>query len=174
MATAKKSNASKTMDTHMVINTNKFRPDLPLNERIDLLSKKATKIEHEEYIRPLDPDEIDQAKIKLADNVLDLQGKRDELKEIQAEKQVAINALKEHIENLSASINSEEFNGVGDLFYIPNEDQKLFYVYNAGGNFVRTEKLTVFPMFNSQGDAYNPVADLTDLPPVEDNQESFL
>lgn len=174
MATAKKIKQSESKDTHPIINTDKFRQDLTLNERIDLLHKKATRVEHEEYTRPLDALELDDLKINLADNVLDLQSKMEELKEIQAEKQVGIKALKDVIETQSNNINSEEFKGIGDLFYIPNEDEKLFYVYTAGGDFVRTEKLTVVPMFNSQGDAYNPVGDLTDLPPAQDTQETLL
>ncbi len=127
---------------------------LPLEQRVKFLKENASDVQNEEYEIELDEHQLNEIREKLVDEILLADKKEEELKAHNDVAKTEIKAIKELVEQRKKAVKDGFLEAKGDLYYMPNIEEKKTYVYNTEGLLIRVEELTKIPMFKGNGQPY--------------------
>lgn len=124
-------------------------------EKIEQLKALASDVKNEEYQLELTDEELDDIRLKLVNELIEVDNLKDEVKQFTDIRKTQIASLDKMIEQRKEAVKNGVLEAKGDLYYCPNMDEKTIYVYNADYRLIRTEPLTTYPMFSQNGQPFS-------------------
>jgi hypothetical protein len=117
-----------------------FMPELKPEERLRVLKDNHDSAV-ETYYKQLNQDEIDTRQHELAINSIKKFKLDEELKEIKGDFKAQTEPLAARNNDLMHEIDTGQAEVKGELFFVPDFDDKLMITYDANGEFVSSRRL---------------------------------
>jgi hypothetical protein len=118
-----------------------FMPDVTPKERMMLLQDNAAKVEVTLYQKILSPEQLADRREDLADNMIKLNIKEDELNEIKGKFKVEMDPLKNKNKELLTEIKTKQQTIDGTLYHIPDYENKTMDTYDQEGIWITSRRL---------------------------------
>lgn len=115
-------------------------PEQSEQERLRIM-RDNYESKNETYYRELDQDEIAAREQELAKNSIDIFKLEKELKEIKQGFKDRIDPLKDDNTKLMTEIDTGQEETKGELFFVPDYDEKIMITYDAKGRYVSQRRL---------------------------------
>jgi hypothetical protein len=96
---------------------------------------------HETYYMPLDHEEIAAREQELSKNSIAIYKHTEELKKEKARFKSLIDPLSERNHDLMKEIDTGQAEANGELFFVPDFDEKVMITYDAKGEFISSRRL---------------------------------
>lgn len=117
-----------------------FMPELKPEERLRVMKDNHDSAV-ETYYKQLSQDEIDSRQHDLAVNSIKKFKLDEELKEIKGDFKAQTDPLVERNKELMHEIDTGQAEVKGELFFVPDYDEKLMITYDSNGDFVSSRRL---------------------------------
>jgi hypothetical protein len=118
-----------------------FMPDLPPDQRLQLLKDNCDDREETTYYKDLSQDDLDIKRESLSDNLVKLSEWEDELTYIKKEHKVKSDPLKVQNKILLTEIKTRKQEVTGVLYHIADHEQGIMETYDEQGEFVSSRRL---------------------------------
>lgn len=118
-----------------------FMPDLPPEQRRQLLIDNCDSHEETTYMRDLDQDEVNERMGTLSKNLIIISKQDDILDEHKETHKAATKPLKIQNANLLEEIKNRKTEVEGTLYHIADHDQGIMEVYDEQGEFQYSRRL---------------------------------
>lgn len=118
-----------------------FMPDLPPDQRLQLLKDNCDDREETTYYKDLSQDDLDIKRESLSDNLVKLSEWEDELTDIKKEHKVKSDPLKVQNKILLTEIKTRKQEVTGVLYHIADHEQVIMETYDEQGEFVSSRRL---------------------------------
>lgn len=118
-----------------------FMPELPSEERINVLRNNADKIEQTTYEKELTEEELIAKREQFVDNSIAVSKLEDELSEKKKEFKSKIDPLKLINRSLQYEVKTKKSEVKGTLFHMANHDSGYMETYDEAGELVSSRRL---------------------------------
>lgn len=118
-----------------------FMPELPPDQRLQLLRDNCDSHDETTYYRDLTPEDMDVKREQLSDNLVKLSEFEDELTEIKEEFKGKMNPLKISNKALLTEVKTRKAEVHGTLFNIADHDNGIMETYDENGEFISSRRL---------------------------------
>jgi|SRR6185437_9241796 len=118
-----------------------FEPDLTPEQRYQMLKDQAEKVEDTTFKRTLTQEELDVKREELAQNLIDIDTKEDELDRIKEEYKGAIKPMKAQCKILLECVKTRKEEVKGQLFHLQNHHEGMMEVYDESGELISSRRL---------------------------------
>lgn len=118
-----------------------FMPDMPPDQRLQLLQDHSDSKEETEYYKDLTDEEIDIKRESVCDNSIELSKLEKELKKIKDGFKHQMDPLKEENKILVTELATRKALIEGTLFNIADQESSIMITYNELGEFVSSRRL---------------------------------
>jgi hypothetical protein len=117
-----------------------FMPEASDEDRLRIL-RDNHESSIESYYKQLDHEEIAAREQELSKNSITIYKKNEELKEIKERFKEEISPLMDDNKRLMKEIDTGQVEAKGELFFVPDFDEKVMYTFDAKGEFVSSRRL---------------------------------
>lgn len=118
-----------------------FMPDIDPQQRKMLLEQNADRIEQNEYLKPLTPEDLDLRREKLTDNAIQLSDLEEEKKEAMADFKAKIDPLTKENKGLLVEIKTRQAKVSGVLYHMANHEEGMMETYDENGELIQSRRL---------------------------------
>ncbi len=119
----------------------KFMPDAPYAERMQVLQDTAEKIEQKEYYTPLTQSDLDLKREQFTDNSIWLGNEKAKIKELVDTHKQHIKPKAEENTKLLYEITTKQEKREGVIYHIADYDNSIMVTYDENGDFVESRRL---------------------------------
>lgn len=118
-----------------------FMPDVPTEQRLQLLKDNCDSMEETKYFRDLTAEQLDIKRETFVDNSIKLSQLEDELAAYKESYKQQMKPLKDENKGLQTQIKlrKEQFDGV--LFHIADHENGIMETFDENGDFVSSRRL---------------------------------
>lgn len=118
-----------------------FMPELPPEQRLQLLKDSCDDSEERTYYRELTQNELDIKREELTENLIELAKLDDQLDEAKAAYKHASKPIKEENKLLLNEVKTRRSEVRGMIFHMANYDEGVMETYDEEGRFVSSRRL---------------------------------
>lgn len=118
-----------------------FMPELPVEQRVQLLRDHADQIEVTKYLKDLTQEELDVKREQLSDNLVKLSEWEDELTDIKDGYKVKMKPKKDENRELLQQIKTRKEEVEGTVFHLANHEDGMMETYDENGELIGSRRL---------------------------------
>lgn len=118
-----------------------FMPELPPEQRLQLLIDHCHSREQTEYYKELTQEDLDIKRETLSENLINISEMDDELTELKKDFKLKTDPLKVENKKLLSEVKTRKEKVNGTIFHLDDQENGLMDTYDEFGEFVKSRRL---------------------------------